>query len=76
MSGLNQRKYSGAGKEKKEKPEKKGSLPGCWGWVLKYVQESIRAPQVTLVVKNPPDSAGDKKHGFSPWVEKIPWRRK
>ena len=26
------------------------------------------------VVKNPP--ANNRRHGFSPWVEKIPWRRK
>ena len=36
-----------------------------------------RASQVALVVKNPPANAGDSKRcGFSPWVEKIPWRRK
>ena len=30
-----------------------------------------------LVVKNPPADAGDiKRHGFDPWVRKIPWRRK
>ena len=29
--------------------------------------------QMALVVKNPPASAGDKKrHGFDPWVQKIP----
>ena len=28
-----------------------------------------------LVVKNPPASAGDKRHSFNPWVRKIPWRR-
>ena len=37
VSGLNQRKDSGAGKGKKRKPEEKGKLPGYWGWVLKYV---------------------------------------
>ena len=26
--------------------------------------------------KNPPANAGDvKRHGFDPWVRKIPWRR-
>ena len=30
-----------------------------------------------LVVKNPPASAGEiKRHGFDPWVRKVPWRRK
>ena len=29
---------------------------------------------VALVVKNPPVNAGDR-HGFDPWVRKIPWRR-
>ena len=30
------------------------------------------------VVKNLPANAGDtrKRHGFDPWVGKIPWRRK
>ena len=29
------------------------------------------------MVKNPPANAGDiKRHGFDPWVRKIPWRRK
>ena len=28
-----------------------------------------------LVVKNPPASAGEiKRHGFDPWVRKVPWR--
>jgi len=27
-----------------------------------------------LVVKNPPANAGNR-HGFDPWVGKIPWRR-
>ena len=27
------------------------------------------------MVKNLPANAGDMKHGFSPWVGKIPWRR-
>ena len=32
--------------------------------------------QVVLVVKNPPANAGrHKRHGFHPWVGKIPWRR-
>ena len=32
-----------------------------------------RAPQVALVVRNPPANAGDE--GDDPWVGKIPWRR-
>ena len=38
----------------------------------------LRAPQVVLVVKNPSANAGEvrgKRHGFDPWVGKIPWRR-
>ena len=31
--------------------------------------------QVALVVKNLPANAGDMRHGFDPWVGKIPWRR-
>jgi len=32
---------------------------------------------VALVVKNPPANSGDiKRHGFNPWVGKMPWRRK
>jgi len=30
---------------------------------------------VALVVKNPPANAGDLRHGFDPWVGKVPWRR-
>ena len=33
----------------------------------------IRASQVALVIKNL--LAGDMRHGFDPWVGKIPWRR-
>ena len=33
------------------------------------------ASQVALVVKNLPANKGDKRHGFKPWVGKIPWRR-
>ena len=29
-----------------------------------------------LVVKNPPTNARRRRHGFDPWVGKIPWRRK
>ena len=25
------------------------------------------------MVKNPPADAGDMRHGFDPWVGKIPW---
>ena len=32
-------------------------------------------PQAAPVVKNPPTNAGDMRHGFDPWVRKIPWRR-
>ena len=35
----------------------------------------IRASQVALVVKNPLVDAEDMRHGFNPWVGKIPWRR-
>ena len=29
------------------------------------------------MVKNPPANAGDagRRHGFDPWVGKVPWRR-
>ena len=30
------------------------------------------ASQMTLVIKNPPASARDLRHGFDPWVGKIP----
>ena len=35
----------------------------------------IGASQVVLVVKNPLQCRRLKKHGFDPWVWKIPWRR-
>ena len=28
-----------------------------------------------LMVKNPPDNAGDLRRRFDPCVEKLPWRR-
>ena len=33
------------------------------------------ASQVVLAVKNPLANAGGTRHGFDPWVGKIPWRR-
>ena len=42
---------------------------------FKDTDGNIWAPQVALVVKNPPARAGDVRQGFSPWVGKIPWRR-
>ena len=33
------------------------------------------ASQVPLGVKNLPANIGDTRHGFDPWVGKIPWRR-
>ena len=30
---------------------------------------------MALVVKNPPVNAGNMRHGFDPWVGKVPWRR-
>ena len=36
----------------------------------------IRSSQMELMVKGPPASADrHKRHGFNPWVGKIPWRR-
>ena len=31
---------------------------------------------MVLAVNNLLASAGDVRHGFDPWVEKIPWKRK
>ena len=32
---------------------------------------------MALVIKNPLTNAGNlKRHGFDPWVGRIPWRRK
>ena len=39
-----------------------------------YIYIYTQLPQVTLLVKNLPASAGNKRHGFDPWVGKIPWR--
>ena len=40
-------------------------------------QESSWASLLAQMVKNPPANAGDiSRHGFDPWVWKIPWRRK
>ena len=42
-------------------------------WATKH---RYRASQVALVVKSPPASAGNVRHGFNPWVSKNPWRRR
>jgi len=39
-------------------------------------QETLKASQVALVVKNPPANAGDAETWFNLGVGKIPWRRK
>ena len=40
-------------------------------------QESSWASLLAQMVKNPPANARDiSRHGFNPWVWKIPWRRK
>jgi len=30
---------------------------------------------MALVVRNLPANVGDLRHGFDPWIRKIPWRR-
>ena len=49
--------------------KKKGKWAGN-----KIISKPVGASQVMLLVKNPPANAGDR-HGFSPWVRTIPWRR-
>ena len=39
------------------------------------VVSPLWASQVGLLVKNLHAKAGDMRLGFSPWVEKIPWKR-
>ena len=52
-------------------------------WPLWYNKKHIFSlwpwfhSQMALVVKNPPTNGGrHKRHGFNPWVRKIPCRRK
>ena len=51
----------------------------CWGpdsilgQGTRFHMPQLR--QVALVVKNPPDSAGDARDGIDPWVGKILCRR-
>ena len=40
--------------------------------LVKYYQASL----LVLAVKNPPASAGDRRHGLDPWVRRIHWSRK
>ena len=35
----------------------------------------VGAFQVALVANNPPANEGNMRHGFDPWMGKIPWRR-
>ena len=65
------------------------TLPPCWGHsetstgledqgcsLIRTQVLRTRTSQVALVVENLPASAGrHKRHGFDPWVGKIPWRR-
>ena len=68
------------GKESAYNAGDQGSTPGLGrspgggdGYPLQY---SLRASQVAQVVKNPPAKAGDiTRHGFDPWVGKVPWRK-
>ena len=39
------------------------------------LHENIPASQVVVVVKNLPANAGDMRHGFNPWIGKIPRRK-
>ena len=49
--------------------EAQAGLPGAWD------RGTPTDSQVTLVVKNLPANAGDKRCGFNSWVRKTPWRR-
>ena len=42
---------------------------------LAITYSATPASQLVLVVKNPPDNAGNIMSGFDHWVGKIPWRR-
>ena len=44
-------------------------------WATKLTDQLCWASRVVLVVKNLPANAGDMRHGFDPWVGRIPWRR-
>ena len=47
-----------------------------WKIYCKDYYKADRASQVVLGTKNLPANAGDvKRHGFDPWVGKIPWKR-
>ena len=48
-----------------------GAIAFCIGRFISLCLPLSRAPQVVLVVKNPPANA----NGFNPWLRKI-WRRK
>ena len=45
------------------------------GYVLHLVMNICWGFPHTLVVKNSPTNAEDMRHGFNPWVRKIPWRK-
>ena len=42
---------------------------------LTYLTQTCGFPGATSGKINPPVNAGDMRHGFDPWVGKIPWRR-
>ena len=67
---------SSVGKESARNAGDPGSIPGLGrssgegiGYPLQYSWASLLAQ----LVKNPPQCG---RHGYNPWVGKIPWRRK
>ena len=51
------------------------TCPRLYGGLFWFLAPAaLEASPVGPVVKKPPANAGDR-HGFDPWVGKIPWRR-
>ena len=42
---------------------------------LLHNKDLLQYNQVVIVLKNSLANAGDVRHGFDPWIGKIPWRR-
>ena len=42
---------------------------------LLHNKDLLQYNQVVIVLKNSLANAGGVRHGFDPWIGKIPWRR-
>ena len=64
------RNHTSRGQNPEQSSPESGSI-----LVLVENKGALWACQMAIVLKNPLANAGDVRHGFDPWVGKMPWRR-